>query len=231
MGELSARNFGLLIAYILPGFVALWGVSLECEPVRLWLFGRSGNGPSAAGIPYTLLASVGAGMAASCIRWALLDTLHHRTGICKPEWDDARLVDRLPAYQLLIEIHYRYYQFYANSVVSGLFAYLVWRWRTPFAWHGLGVDAAFACLLCVFYAGSRDTLRKYYGRTATLLGLIERQVSHDERRTPLPTQDPRTPEAQARSDAGKADDGSGRTAKPRNEDAEQEFVVVVGDDY
>lgn len=194
MGELSARNFGLLIAYILPGFVAVWGLSLECEPLRVWLSGPIGEGPSLAGIPYVLAASIGAGMTASGVRWAVLDTLHHRTGIPSPKWNDARLIDRLPVYQFFIEIHYRYYQFYANSLVAGLFSYTLWRWHSPCTWECLGADAAFASLAGVFYAGSRDTLRKYYSRTAALLGELERQDSHDQRRTAHQHQDPAVPE-------------------------------------
>ena len=45
MGELTARNFGLLIAYVLPGFVGLWGLGYLSEPVRTWLSGAGPAGP------------------------------------------------------------------------------------------------------------------------------------------------------------------------------------------
>lgn len=188
MGELSARNFGLLIAYVLPGFVALAGLSLRCDAARLWLFGPDGTGPSAGSIPCTLIASVAAGMTASAVRWAVVDTLHHATGVARPAWNDARLTDRLPAYELLIEIHYRYYQFYANSLVGGLFAYGLWRSHAAERSGPSWPDAAAVFLVLVFYAGSRDTLRKYYSRTALLLGVVGREVAHDQRRTAQRTQ-------------------------------------------
>lgn len=179
MDAVSARGFGLLIAYVLPGFIALWGLGLRFESVRLWLHGQPDSGPGPGGIAYGLLASVAVGMTASLLRWAVVDSLHHRTGVRRPSWNDAALADRLPAYELFIEIHYRYYQFYGNSLISGLVTYGLWRCGAGSAW----TDTAAVGLAGVFLAGSRDALRNYYRRTAALLG-GERTVADDERRTP-----------------------------------------------
>ena len=37
MREVTGRNFGLLIAYILPGFVSLWGLAEFSPSVKSWL--------------------------------------------------------------------------------------------------------------------------------------------------------------------------------------------------
>jgi hypothetical protein len=39
MTEMSQKNFGLLIAYLLPGFVVLWGISFFSPTVQSWLTG------------------------------------------------------------------------------------------------------------------------------------------------------------------------------------------------
>ena len=176
MGEFSARNFGLLIAYVLPGFVALWGVGLVVEPVQLWLVGPSTDGPTVSGFLFVLLGSIAAGMTVSAIRWAVVDTIHHATGLRKPAWDDAALHQKLQAYQFLIEIHYRYFQFYANTLVALPFSYGVWRFSqagrtTGSAWADLGV----LLIELVFIAASRDALSKYYRRKARLIGGPERK--------------------------------------------------------
>ena len=62
----------------------------------------------------------------------------------------------------LVENHYRYYQFYANMLVSGTAAYAV-----QVVLHGNLCQAnwstlGFILLELVFLAGSRDALRKYY---------------------------------------------------------------------
>jgi len=74
------------------------------------------------------------------------------------------------AYETLIEIHYRYYQWYSNMLIALLFL-LISRVLT----EGLGAildgySVGILILCGVFFAGSRDTiLKKYYDRGAKLL--------------------------------------------------------------
>ena len=102
-------NFGLLVAYIVPGFVVLWG--------PLCIAGYTGMARHAAG----QLADRGWPALRDCgfprcrhdgqpFRWAVFDTIHHATGIRPPTWTFEALPERLDAFQALIEIHYRYYQ-------------------------------------------------------------------------------------------------------------------------
>ena len=73
------------------------------------------------------------------------------------------------AFSLLIEIHYRHYQFYANMFVATLIVYVCYRGTAPVS-LGVGwLDLGVLILECVFFATSRDTLRKYYARTQQLL--------------------------------------------------------------
>ena len=169
MGDLSARNFGLLIAYWIPGFITLAGMATLSPTVAAWL--AADPGPSLGGFLYSTLASLAAGMTVSAFRWAAIDTLLHSTGLPRPEWDDSKLADRLPALEYLVETHYRYYQFYGNSLVAVLFTHAAWRISAygsalPWGWPEAGVIT----LGLVFLAGSRDTLRKYYRRATLLLG-------------------------------------------------------------
>lgn len=176
MTNVSEREFGLLVAYVLPGFIALWGVGQILEPVHLWLAGPMDAGPTISGFFYVVLGSIAAGMTVSAIRWAVVDSIHHRTGLRKPAWDDGALEQRLNAYQLLIEIHYRYYQFYANVLVALPFSYILWRFSSS-ARHAanVGVDLGVLFIELVFIAASRDALSKYYRRTERLLGSQKRK--------------------------------------------------------
>jgi hypothetical protein len=179
--DITEKNFGLLIAYVLPGAVALIGVSRFSAAVRSWLMNPSDAGPSIGGFLFVTLASVAAGMTASAVRWTLIDTLHHRTGIIKPAWDDSKLPDRLHAFEALVENHYRYYQFYSNSLVAMVFSYATWRpsfGREP-QWSDVGV----LLLSAIFFCVSRDNLRRYYGRAAVLLGTLS-GASHEQRSYP-----------------------------------------------
>jgi len=111
--EISSGNFGLLMAYLLPGFVTLWGLSVVSDDLRQWLLGAGTAGPTLGGFMYITVASAAAGLSVGAFRWVLIDSLH-ATGLRRPKWNDTLLADNRAAYRFLIEIHYRYYHFYAN---------------------------------------------------------------------------------------------------------------------
>ena len=171
MSEVTQKDFGLLIAYLLPGFVALWGVSIFSPTVQTWLGETPPNSPTVGGFFYVTIASVGAGLTVSVVRWAVIDTIHHWTGVRNPQWDFSRLQENVAAFDTLVQIHYHHYQWCSNSLVSLSFLYLARRlslgfWTSPLGWP----DTGFLFLAVILFAGSRDTLRKYYTRVAKLLG-------------------------------------------------------------
>ena len=178
MKELSSKNFGLLIAYLLPGFVALLGVSYFSATVRgLLTITEATTAPTVGGFLYLTLASVAAGLTASTVRWAVIDTLHHRTGIRPPGWDFGRLQEHVEAYIILVENHYRFFQFYANMLMSLVFTWACRRaaLSPPLGWF----DLAFGLLVVILFAGSRDALAKYYTRGLCLLGNAESACAPD----------------------------------------------------
>ena len=170
MRDVSPFNFGLAAAYLVPGFVVLWGASYLLPIVRTWLALPPDNLPTVGGLLYVTVASLAAGTTASAVRWALFDTLHHHTGVVPPRWDFAALPEKLDAFQTLIEIHYRYYQLHANLLVALAFAYAARLSATPWRAYHVGiVDLGFVVVSIVLYFGSRDALRKYYRRAGELL--------------------------------------------------------------
>ena len=185
MREVTGKNFGFLIAFVLPGFVSLWGVSHFSPTVKSWLVSSStatGNAATVGGFLYVTLASVAAGLTASTIRWAVVDRLHNLTGIRRPYWDDSRLQECLGAFEALVENHYRYYQFYGNMLVAMLFLFAARLIAT--GRHIADVNPLDCVILAIgvlYWAGSRDALRNYYSRAEVLLGTREREVDDDER--------------------------------------------------
>ncbi len=93
MREVSSKNFGLLIANLLPGLVALWGASYFSHTVRIWLGASGATGPTVGGFLYVTLASVGAGMTVSAVRFLVIDRIHHWTGVRQPLSDFSKLRD------------------------------------------------------------------------------------------------------------------------------------------
>lgn len=170
MGSISNRNFGLLIAYVLPGFVAMWGMSFVLPTVAHWLSvtAECEAMPTVAGFLNLTVAAIAAGMGISAIRFVVIDRIHHVTGLKRPVWDDSKLQDNLSALESLIENHYRYYQFHANMIVAMAVAYGA---RLSEVQHFSGpVDLAFIISIAIFWITSRDNLTKYYTRIRLLFG-------------------------------------------------------------
>ena len=169
MKDVTASNFGLLIAYLAPGFTTLWGLSHFSPTLRSWLGSAASTQPTVGGFLYVTVASVAVGLTVSAVRWAMIDTLHHSTGVAQPDWDFAKLRESVVGFNVLNELYYRYYQFYANMLVAVLLLYFGRRaasgWASPVDWE----DAGFAVIELILFAGSRDTLVKYYRRTEQLL--------------------------------------------------------------
>jgi hypothetical protein len=170
MQSVSRDNFGPLIAYLVPGATALFGLSQFSSTLQNWFAVTPADSPTIGGFLYLTVASLAAGMTVSAIRWAVVDTLHSLTGLPLPPLDFSRLGKNVAAYGLLIEIHYVHYQFYSNEAIATAIAYASYRVKLggllPLSW----IDAAFVTIEVVFIATSRDTLKKYYARSRQLLG-------------------------------------------------------------
>jgi hypothetical protein len=168
MQSVSNDNFGPLIAYLVPGVTVLAGVSPFSPTLQGWFAAAPAAAPTVGGFLYVTVAALAVGMTLSAFRWALVDTAHRLTGLPPPALDFSGLGENVQAYVLLIEIHYRHYQFYANMLIATAVAYACYRVRLG----GLAVgwvDLGALVLEGVFFATSRDTLRKYYARSRQLL--------------------------------------------------------------
>ncbi len=186
MKAVSNNSFGLLIAYLIPGFAILWGLSYPSSTIRSWLGASQAGGPTVGGFLYVTLASIAAGLTASTVRWLVLDTVHHWTGVPRPRWDFSRLQQNVAAYDLLVEYKYRYAQFYGNALVSLVLVYFARRMSLGFWSVGVGiVELGFLLLSAVFFAGSRDTYLKYILRGNMLLGRAA-HAQEGEQKQPSP---------------------------------------------
>lgn len=168
MQNISNDTFGPAIAYLVPGATVLLGMSPFSATLDEWLAVAPNSSPTVGGFLYATLASLAAGMTTSAVRWLLVDTAHGLTGLAAPALDFAGLRENVEAYALLIEVHYRHYQFYANMFVATAVAYIGYRVKLGGPEIGL-VDLGALILEALYFATSRDTLRKYYTRSRQLL--------------------------------------------------------------
>ncbi len=180
MTDAATRNFGYLIAYLIPGFVVVLTVGLHSATVRTWLGTVPAESPTVGGFLYVTVASVAAGMTVSAIRWIVLDTIHHRTGVPRPAWDVSSLSVNLSAFQAFVEFHYRHYQFYGNTLVAIAIAIGGWSaLQTAIPLHPVMLAIMATGVAVLFFVASRDALRKYYARTNALLPLHRNNVGEE----------------------------------------------------
>jgi hypothetical protein len=171
------RQFGVLIAYLLPGFIALAGMAPLFPVVSRWLHPvEPGFGPPL----YALLAATAIGQILSCFRWLFIDQFHRLMGVQRPEWDDSLLDDRLNGFDYLVQSHFRYYEFCGNTLLAVLFAYGLNRFLGTLPFLGVGTDLGMLVLATVLFAASRDALAKYYTRTGRLVGLVAEKASRGD---------------------------------------------------
>lgn len=162
-----SRQFGLIIAYLLPGFIALAGIAPLVPSVAEWLHADQ---TASFGAPvYAVLAATAAGMIVSCFRWIIVDTIHAMTGVPGPTFNARALEQNPAAFHYVVESHYRYYQFYSNTLIAVIWAYVVHRWLRTSSLFGFGTDLGVLILCAVLFAGSRDALTKYRNRTRQLV--------------------------------------------------------------
>ena len=178
MSQPSPFQFGLIVAYLVPGFVGLVGLAPLIPLVALWLQpvhdGVLGFGPTL----YTLLAATTISQIINCFRWILLDQVHAWSGLRANAQDFSQLQNRIDGYDYLVQNHYRYYQFAGNMFLAVVWSYGVNRFLKTSPFLGLGTDLGVAVLLIVLFAASRDALSKYYHRTDSLLSPIAEKDGH-----------------------------------------------------
>lgn len=171
MTETSSRQFGLIMAYVLPGFIGLAGLAALFPAVGRWLR-PVGQGDLGLGAPlYAMLAATAVGLILSCFRWLSIDQIHRWTGVQRPHWDDSQLENVLDGFDYLVQSHFRYYEFCGNTLLAALGAYGLNRFMGTLPFLGIGTDLGMVILSLVLFAASRDALAKYYARTGLLVGL------------------------------------------------------------
>ena len=81
MKDVTSNNFGVLIAYLVPGATALWGLSSFSPSMRAWFASTPADAPTISGFLYLTVASLAVGMTVTAIRWACVDLVHSATGL------------------------------------------------------------------------------------------------------------------------------------------------------
>ena len=123
MKSLAPLDFATSIAYLLPGFLAIFGLRYVSPQVRA-MFSASFSEGGGFGLEVAiLLFSLTAGIVVGAVRALLLDKVHALTGVRRPDLDYSKLKDKETrnAFKEVISNRYRFAQFYGNTLVALMF--------------------------------------------------------------------------------------------------------------
>ena len=141
-------DFGKIIAYLLPGFVGLWGLSHHSVTLQRWFEITESAGGSLDNVSFVIVGSLAAGVVLSGFRWILFRA----------------------AFQLSVTSHYDYYKFYSGMAVAILVAFLGWVTKGgQLQALQLGYYIATLVTLVVLSLSAAEALRKYEDRTTQIL--------------------------------------------------------------
>ena len=169
--DVSSRNFGYLISYVIPGFIVVATLSSHSPSLGRLIGISTSTAPSVGGFLYVTVASVFAGMILSALRWLSLDTLHHAMGLRRPTWDFAVFQQKRSAFDALAYNHFRYYEFFGHTALALLAVAVSPRTlRIVLPFPAAVSYLLLTMLIALMFVASRDALRNYYGRTRELMG-------------------------------------------------------------
>lgn len=119
----SSINFGLLIAYLLPGFIGLYAMRYFSGGVTA-LFHAILDKDKGVGASFLILiGSLVVGLIVSAFRDFVLERVHYATGVEATTFNYGKFIDKDKRAVLedLISNKYRFYQFYGNTLIAALF--------------------------------------------------------------------------------------------------------------
>jgi hypothetical protein len=170
MKDVSNENFGVIIAFWLPGFILLWGLSLSMPHLSAWLAHPPGtvDGATVGDFLYATLASLALGLLISAVRWLVVDNIL-RYSKTLPTINFANLTDKdvFAAFLAANENHYRYYQYYSNTLIAILVAFIFYLLYGPQHVPFVGWIVVLLAIGILFLA-SRDAFTKYHERAAAI---------------------------------------------------------------
>jgi hypothetical protein len=182
--DLLAENFGLLIAYVVPGLAALWACALWDVKIGAWMAQAGTLDTTIGGFLILTVAALGAGMLVQALRFALFELLLPKSShalrwwpyLTAPSYEHRQRRDPevRAALREITDQHYRYYQCHGGLSVALVAVLVAWCVREENVSFGAKAAMAALCLVCLaaLFLAAMDALR----RTRERMTEIQRPV-------------------------------------------------------
>lgn len=160
---LKAIDFGLMIAFFLPGTVTFFAMKYFSPDIST-LFAAVLNKDENLGATFLIVAgSLVVGLITSAFRRAVLDWIHHHTGVEQLDFEYGKFVEK--DWQALINevvnTDYRFYQFYGNMLVALSFLCFARLVHVSVSEHPMSFILNILAIVLLFYS-SRLALNDMY---------------------------------------------------------------------
>lgn len=164
------EGFGLLIAYLCPGFLTLWAMHVAVPSLSMpWEDG-------AGGFVFLIVAAVGVGMVLSAVRQLVVNDLlfRHVRALSVPgendfEEDVRRDAGTEAAYRDIRASFFPYFQFYSHMFVATPLVYLAWLSTAPPLPTAISFGAGAIGVSFVLLMNARHSLSRFRARRNLLL--------------------------------------------------------------
>jgi hypothetical protein len=160
-------EFRLLIAYLVPGLLFVYSLSLHIPKVYM-LLGGDKMVPEGPAVVLIIILSIGAGIFVNAFTWAVIRPIIELTSISRPKLDYSKVNnEKLEAFRVIVDENFRYYQAYSNifsAFIILICSYLALRKSIDLKY----MVPSLAGLIILFVA-ARDSLKRTYINMANLL--------------------------------------------------------------
>jgi hypothetical protein len=130
--DVTSTSFGLVIAFLLPGLIALYGLSYFSPDLQA-LFATFLKAESNVGLFLLItLSALALGLQVSVLRYYLIERWICRKWKLSPEqFASLGSSGKLSAFRASVDEHLRYHQFWGGMAVVMPLLFVQWLWRPP----------------------------------------------------------------------------------------------------
>jgi hypothetical protein len=176
-------EFKLIIAYLVPGCIALYAIGMYVPTVAA-LLGSGTAVPSGSSIIIVLVLAIACGIIVNAITWLCLRPLIELTSRRRPPLDYSLLSDSIAkAYQEILENNYRYYQSYSNMFTSLVILIAAALVKPGEIETFILISCVLVC--CVLFLAARDSLIRTYDGMERLLGNLRGETDDKRKSGPV----------------------------------------------
>jgi hypothetical protein len=182
MDPFSSINFGLLIAYFLPGIISLYALKYFSTDVADLFAAVLDKDKNLGASLLILAASLAVGLIVSAFRDFALERIHYKTGVEFTPFNYGKFIekDRKSALEDLIANKYRFYQFYGNTMVALLFLFIA-RFNYANAWEKRGLLIINVLAVILLFLASRDALKDMFNTYLSIVAEIDSESASPDK--------------------------------------------------